>query len=179
MSSLPLLTVLPIIFTTIVYWISGLNANAGDFFATVAIVVFASWAGQASGLFLGAAFKDVKHAFVGGIIVNLAQMLVGGFFLPNVPTWIAWLRYLSIFKYTFSAISLVQIQPDTFNCDVPTTIAQCSGGANTVSGADVLSNYDVLQPLGFDIGMIFALMIFYRILGFLALKYLNRPKGTV
>jgi ATP-binding cassette subfamily G (WHITE) protein 1 len=43
LADLPQYTILPIIYATIVYWMAGLTANAGKFFAFTLINVLSTW----------------------------------------------------------------------------------------------------------------------------------------
>merc|ERR1739845_301192 len=102
-------------------------------------------------------------------VLTLGLLLLGGFFVQNLPSFVSWAKYLSPFKYAYDAS--LQI---VFNRDVP---CDNSGGlgnlcVENVDGAadpeDVLSFLGVESgTVGFNIGLLFVMIVVLRFLAFL------------
>jgi ABC-type multidrug transport system permease subunit len=55
-------------------------------------------------LFVGTILSNLKEALTAAQIAMLGSMLVGGFYVLNLPTWIQWIQYFSFITYTFDAM---------------------------------------------------------------------------
>jgi hypothetical protein len=55
----------------------------------------ALWINLCRGLLVGGVFMDPKTAQTVTTVLMLTLMLVGGYYVRNVPVWISWLKYLS------------------------------------------------------------------------------------
>jgi hypothetical protein len=50
-------------------------------------------------------------------VIMLTMMLVGGFYVTNIPAWIAWLKYLSFVYYGYNLLLKIEYSGVTlFNC---------------------------------------------------------------
>lgn len=63
---------------------------------------------QSFGLLIGAAFMDPKTAQTVTTIVMLTFLLVGGFYVRDVPTWMAWIRYISFVYWGYNLLLKIQ-----------------------------------------------------------------------
>lgn len=98
LSSLPLDLVYPVMFVTIIYWSGGLRPQFQWFLANLCGVLLGVLTAQSIGLLLGAAFVNLQKAQTMCTIIILTFMLVSGFWVRSVPSWMQWLKYLS-FSY--------------------------------------------------------------------------------
>ena len=169
-SEAPARLILPAIYMLISYWLGGLNNDFGIFIASTVCSLLSVLAGESIGLLLGASILDVEKGMVVMTVVGLGLMVLGGFFVRQVPFWILWLGYVSPFKYSYNAsVQLVFNKP--VPCDGSGVLAACE---NTASGE--ASVQDVLEFLGvqfstaFNVGMLLVLFVVVRVLAFIALK---------
>jgi len=58
---------------------------------------------QGLGLALGAMVMDLKSATTLGSVIMLT-FLLGGYFVQNVPAFIAWIKYISVGHYTYKLL---------------------------------------------------------------------------
>jgi len=176
MSDAPLLLLLPAIFLIISYWMANMNANFVNFLGFMFAELTCVWASESIGLFLGATFLDMQKALVTATISMLSLMLVGGFFVHNLPDFVYWARYLSIFTYAFNACLVMEFTPDrVFECGADPSIPLCATQP-TVTGADALDFIGISGvnlSYGFNIGMLFVFLIGFRLLAYLSLRFLH------
>lgn len=109
-SDLPLDLFLPLLFLLVVYFMAGLRQTADSFFLTMVIVFLCIVAAQGLGLAIGATLTDLKRATTLASVTVMAFMLAGGYFVKDVPIFIAWLRYLSFNYHTYRLLLKVQYE---------------------------------------------------------------------
>lgn len=169
-SEAPARLALPAIYMIISYWMSGVNNNFGIFIASTLCSLLSVLAGESIGLFMGAAILDMEQGMVIMTVIALGLMVVGGFFVRNIPSWILWLGYLSPFKYSYnSSVQLVFNTP--VPCDGSGLLAVCEGGSDGyASTEDVLDFLGVQFSAGVNAALLLVMFIVVRILAFFALK---------
>lgn len=175
-SEAPLLLLLPTVFLIISYWMANMNANFVNFLGFMFAELVCVWSAESIGLFIGAALLDMQQALVSATIGMLGLMLVGGFFVRNLPIFVYWARYLSVFTYAFNACLVMEFDEDrVFDCTPDSQFALCST-QSTISGKEVLDSigiHGVDRMYGFNIAILFFILIAFRILAYLSLRYLN------
>ena len=152
-----------------------MNNNFSIFIGSTICCLLSVLAGESIGLLLGASVLDVEKGMVVMTVVSLGLMVIGGFFVRQVPYWIAWLGYLSPFKYSYnSSVQLVFDKP--VPCYGSGVLAACGNSASgTASVQDVLDFLGVQYSTGFNVGMLLLLFVVVRVLAFVALK--NKKAG--
>lgn len=116
-ADLPMELALPTIFLTIAYWMSGLKPTAGHFFLTLLALLLSVLVSQGLGFALGALVMDQRSATTLGAVIMLAFLLAGGFYVSNVPGFIAWIKYISISHYTYKLFLGSQYSTnETYKC---------------------------------------------------------------
>lgn len=150
---------------------SGVNNDFGIFIGSTVCCLLSVLAGESIGLLLGASVLDVEKGMVVMTVVSLGLMVIGGFFVRQVPFWITWLGYVSPFKYSYnSSVQLVFNTP--VPCDGSGVLAACQGSTTgTASVEEVLDFLGVQYSTGFNVGMLLLLFFVVRILAFVALKH--------
>ncbi|KAL3845438.1 hypothetical protein ACJIZ3_002841 [Penstemon smallii] len=107
-SDLPLDLLLPIIFLIIVYFMVGLKPTFSAFSLTLLTIFLSIIASQGLGFTIGAAFLDVKKATTFASVTVMTFMLSGGFFIEKVPTFISWIKYISLNYHTYKLLLKIQ-----------------------------------------------------------------------
>ncbi|KAL6543250.1 ABC transporter G member 9 [Orobanche hederae] len=117
LGDLPMELVLPTIFFTITYWMAGLRPTPGSFFAGLFVLLYSVLCSQGLGLAIGAAVMDQKSATVLGSVIMLTFLLASGYYVQHVPSFISWIKYISISQYTFKLLLGSQYKPgETYPC---------------------------------------------------------------
>ncbi|WMV39757.1 hypothetical protein MTR67_033142 [Solanum verrucosum] len=116
---LPMELVLPTVFVIITYWTTGLKQSSVNFFSTLFTVLYGVLVAQGLGLAIGAMIMDLKSATVLASVIMLSFTLVSGFFVQHVPSFISWLKYISLSQYTFKLLIGSQYEADEmYHCGI-------------------------------------------------------------
>lgn len=171
-SDAPVRIILPLLYMVVSYWMAGIDNRFSVFIGTIGCTLLSVVAGEAIGLFVGAAIYDMEKAITVMTVFTLALMLLGGFFVQNVPYWIEWGKYISPFKYAFdSSLQLVFDRP--VPCDGSGALGPLCGGSDTGSApaSEVLQYIGVQGSIGFNVGMLLAICFIPRYFAYLCLRY--------
>jgi len=160
----PVGLILGVVYAAICYYIVGLRPDAENYFIFICIFLALIFLSQGMGLCFGCAFSNFNTALIVTQFTLMPAFLFSGFLInqANMPAWLAWLRFLSPFRYTMEAALRNEfdgVDPKKFD------------GANPVA------------QLNFDIGMWECVIILscmglaFRILACILLKLLVRKVG--
>jgi len=158
-AELPRSAVQVLFFTTIIYWMVGLRANAGAFFACFYIVLMSQLIAEGLTLCISTLLPDPQAASAIVPVFIILSMLFGGFLIDNsvTPAWIGWIRWVSFVNYCFQGLMNNQFD--------------CEGCGQIV--------VDEIFAIEFDLWIsLVALLVFFsffRILWYIILR-LNGPK---
>ncbi|KAJ7954032.1 ABC transporter family protein [Quillaja saponaria] len=159
---LPMELVLPTIFVTVTYWMGGLKPSLITFLLTLLIVLFNVLVSQGIGLALGAILMDVKQATTLASVTMLVFLLAGGYYIQHIPSFIAWLKYISFSHYCYKLLVAVQYSASE--------VYVCGLGLH----CRVL-DFPAIKCLGLDnkwadVAALTVMLVGYRILAYVALK---------
>lgn len=161
----PSLIMINALFVAILYWMIGLNPDYRAFLICLAICVLVANVGASFGYFISCISGTMNIALSTATPLMMPLLLFGGFYLNNasVPVYFIWIKYISWFYYGNEALSINQWST--------VTNITCSTADHCVSdGKQVLKNLSFEEDnLNMDIGIIVALMVFFRFLAFVAL----------
>ena len=164
----PVRLILPLLYMIVSFWMAGISSSVGIFLGTTGCTLLSVLSGEAIGLCLGAAVYDLQKGLTIMTVFTLFLMLLGGFFVDNVPVFIEWGKFLSPFKYAFdSSLQLV------FNKDLPCDDDGVLGDLcvdGFASAGDVLDFIGVQGSVAFNVGMLLLLGFVPRYFAYLALR---------
>lgn len=171
MSEAPTRLVLPFIYMCISFWLAGLSSSFAVFLASTFCTLLSVLAGESLGLLIGASIYNMEKAMMVMTVCALALMLLGGFFVDNIPSFLEWGKYLSPFKYSYDA-SLQFVFDKDVPCDGSGALEQLCGGADTgyATADEVLDFLGVQGSVGFNVGMLFVIISVPRYVAYLALR---------
>lgn len=112
-SDIPSDLTIPSLFIAIIYLMGGLR-HGGYFFLNWLTVLLATMVAQTIGLFIGATVMVAKTAQTIAAVIMLTFMLVGGFYVTNIPPWIGWIKWVSFLTYTFSLLMKIEFKGRQF-----------------------------------------------------------------
>ena len=92
----------------VVYFMAGLKSTWGAFWGTYGTLLLSMFVAQSYGLLLGSYFMNPKTSQAVAAVIMLSFILTGGFFVLNIPSWIAWFKYLSFVYYALGLALYVQ-----------------------------------------------------------------------
>ncbi|KAF5178590.1 Abc transporter g family member [Thalictrum thalictroides] len=158
---LPMELILPTIFVIITYFMAGLKLTPGHFFETLFIVLLNVLVGQGLGLAVGALVMDLKAATTLGSVLCNSFLLVGGYYVERIPSFIAWTKYLSISHYTYKLLLMAQYtSEETY---------QCGSNLSCRVGSFSMINMVGLDHKGIGLMALTIMLVGYRLIAYAAL----------
>ena len=156
-ADLPIDLAFPILLHVLTYFTTGLRLTAGAYFGSLGTMLLSVIISSSVGVFLGALAMSVKLAQVMSACFMLTLMLAGGFYIQNVPFWMAWLPSINYVMYAYNLMLITQFGGQKLECGLSTDLAAAaptgdiaeasSGGSSaglsagaSISG-DVLTDY--------------------------------------
>ncbi|CAO2830066.1 unnamed protein product [Amaranthus hypochondriacus] len=159
---LPMELVLPTIFISITYYMSGLKPSPITFILTLTIILYNVLVSQGLGLALGAILMDVKQATTLASVIMLVLLLAGGYYIQHIPHFIAWLKYVSFSHYCYKLLVGVQYKGyEVYECGLE---IRCK-----VLDYPTIKHLGV-HNLGFDVLALTIMLVGFRVLAYYALK---------
>lgn len=160
----PVLIFMTTVLICIVYWMAGFNKDFTAFLICLAIMILVSNTAASFGYMISCISGSLNVALSLGTPLIMPLVLFGGFYLnaASVPVYFVWLKYVSMFYYGNEAVLINQWSSvKNITCSTP----MCAPNGKAVLAS---LNFDEDNFLR-DILLIVALMIFFRILAFIAL----------
>ncbi len=150
---------------------AGVSDRFDIFVYSTLISLLSVVAGEAIGLMVGASIYDMEKAMTVMTVVSLALMLLGGFFVDNVPSWLDWGKYVSPFKYSFDA-SRQLIFDREVPCDGSGALESlCNGSSEgSVPPDEVIDFLKIQGSVGFNVALLLVIGIVPRYFAYLALR---------
>ncbi|TXG67083.1 hypothetical protein EZV62_008358 [Acer yangbiense] len=103
-ADLPVQFVLHTVFISFTYYMAGFKLTFVNLCHTLFIVLYSFFISQGLGLAIGALVMKQKSALFLGDTLMLSFMLTSGFYIQNVPCFMAWIRYISVSHHTFKLL---------------------------------------------------------------------------
>jgi len=149
---------------------AGISSQFSLYLCTTLISLLSVLAGESFGLIIGASIDRMDQAMTVMTVCALGMMLLGGFYVTDVPSFISWAKYLSPFKYSFDA-SRDMIFTDPVPCDGSGELQDlCNNGQLFASPEDVKKFLQIDGSLTFNVCMLIAFGLAPRYLAYFALK---------
>lgn len=170
-SEAPTRLILPLIYTIISFWMSGVNGKFTVFLGVTGCSLLSVLSGEAVGLLVGASIYDLQKALAVMTVFALGLMLLGGFYVENVPPFVSWARYLSPFKFAFDAAQQL-VFDENVPCDGSGVLQDICGDSDTgyATPDQVKAFLRVDGSLAFNVGMLLVLSTVPRYVAYLALR---------
>ncbi|KAL8250774.1 hypothetical protein R6Q59_034467 [Mikania micrantha] len=168
----PMELILPTMFLSITYWMCGLKPELGAFILTLLILLAYVLVSQGLGFAVGAIIMDAKQASTVVTVTMLAFVLTGGYYVHKVPSFMAWIKYISSTFYSYRLLIRVQYGQGR-------DIWYLLGCFHQYGGKHASCKFiedDIKGQLstGSCIGILVIMFLGYRLLAYLALR---RVKG--
>lgn len=150
---------------------AGVNDRFGSFLGTLGINLMSVLAGESIGLLVGATVLDFEKSMALLVVLSVMLMVAGGYYIDNIPSFMVWFQYLS--PFTFAYNGSVQLAFDkNVPCDDSTVLEVVCGqpGVEYATPDQVLEFLGVSGTIGFNVALLFVLIVVPRFLAFWALK---------
>ncbi|RKP06073.1 P-loop containing nucleoside triphosphate hydrolase protein [Thamnocephalis sphaerospora] len=132
---LPLCIITPLLLSSVIYWTTGMNQDAGRFFVYCVVATLLSVAGMGLGLVTGAFFPELSEALVAIPVIIMPTMVFSGVFvnLAGLPAWISWFKWSSMMMYGFGALLKNELEGTTIGCGKDVLADECTPMPGEVS----------------------------------------------
>lgn len=175
-SDLPMDCSIPTLFVILVYWCGGLRASPVAFFSNWLSVMLVTLVAQSWGMLIGASVMNLQSAQIITSIIMLAFMLVGGFFVRDVPHWVGWLKYGSFIWWGFNLLLKIEFNGrnivDCGGLDDGPERTVCEPVEDLKDTLNLPS--DVNDPVWSNVMVLFAMLLTARLIVYYVLKRKTR-----
>mmetsp|Transcript_24064 Transcript_24064/g.37098 ORF Transcript_24064/g.37098 Transcript_24064/m.37098 type:complete len:165 (-) Transcript_24064:61-555(-) len=161
---------------SISFWMAGVHPSLFVFLGSTICTLLSVMAGESIGLFIGASVMDFQRAITLMTVFSLALMLVGGYFVENIPSFMRWLSFLSPFKYAFDA-SQQMVFDRNVPCDGSGFLESiCGDNVEYATAQQVKDLLNIQGSVAFNVGMLFVMFLLPRYGAYLALR-MKKQRG--
>eukprot|EP01104_Vermistella_antarctica_P007666 TRINITY_DN187_c0_g2_i3.p1 TRINITY_DN187_c0_g2~~TRINITY_DN187_c0_g2_i3.p1 ORF type:complete len:261 (+),score=73.13 TRINITY_DN187_c0_g2_i3:309-1091(+) len=167
----------PIIFTTLVYWATGLNDKPERFFICVGLVFMAFLCGQSLGLFFAAIFEDIRFASVVNMVYFFVAQLTAGFFvsIDNIPVWFRWTQYMTPMKYLYDSMIINEFSGQTFTVEDG---EDENGNTGKIGGTTIIEENDpIFDSIIYNVLVLFGFIFVFRLAAYFILRWKTKIRN--
>ncbi|XP_014207665.1 protein scarlet-like [Copidosoma floridanum] len=173
-SLIPGLIIEPVLFTGILFWISGLLNGLIPLGQCLCVVFLTIHVSTACGLFFSSVFEEPTIAMAYLVPFDYLLMITMGSFikLSSLPVYIQWIKYLSWLLHSTEALTIIQWHDvQNISCSTNESDYPC-----ITDGAHVLQQYDFAEDdIYKNICIMILLYLIFNILGLIFLfRKLNK-----
>ncbi|GFH21010.1 ABC transporter domain-containing protein [Haematococcus lacustris] len=150
----------------------GLRIAAGSFFANLFSMLLVVLVAQSIGLLVGATILHPRTAIAFCTVMMLCTMLVAGFYVSNMPVWIAWMKYTSFVWYGYNLLLKIEFSHRGYSCSdlrkAKPEVAQDTPWCSVAQGQ--LFEVDVDEAVTLEVCVLMAALLVLRWAVYQALK---------
>ncbi|XP_045112912.1 ABC transporter G family member 21-like isoform X1 [Portunus trituberculatus] len=180
---LPLTFILPTLYFVITYTMMGWD-NPATGLMLLFMLLLSTLVAQSVGLLIGAVCYDLQTSITVAAIFTLFTQLFGGYLATRIPPWLSWAKYLSIVHYAYQNMNIIQftygleIRCSTMNSRFNSCVeySQSDSGTHYIPVDEILQERGEPLSLWANSALLIGFMIAVRLLTYVTLRYLHRPK---
>ncbi|PVI04434.1 ATP-binding cassette transporter ABC1 [Periconia macrospinosa] len=194
-SDIPIKFAQAVVFNCILYWMSKLNPQVGQFLLYFLVTYLSTFVMSAVFRTLAAVTKTVSQAMALSGILVLALVIYTGFVIavPNMHPWFSWIRWINPIFYAFEILIANEFHGREFACAsfIPNytplpgdswicNVVGAVPGRHTVSGDDfIATNYQYYWGhVWRNLGILFGFLFFFMFVYFVAIELNSATSNT-
>ncbi|KAK4490068.1 hypothetical protein RD792_000722 [Penstemon davidsonii] len=164
---LPMELILPTLFLSVAYWMTGLKPELSAFLLTLIVLLGYVLVSQGLGLALGALIMDAKQASTVVTVTMLAFVLTGGYYVHKAPPFMSWIKYLSTTFYSYRLLINVQYGEGS---SISSMLGCLTGGHDRATCRFVDEDIRGQVHPATSVGVLLVMFFGYRLLAYLFLR---------
>eukprot|EP01091_Cochliopodium_minus_P001754 TRINITY_DN1168_c0_g1_i9.p1 TRINITY_DN1168_c0_g1~~TRINITY_DN1168_c0_g1_i9.p1 ORF type:complete len:661 (-),score=200.92 TRINITY_DN1168_c0_g1_i9:221-2203(-) len=157
LAMMPMQIIGPMIFSIIIYWMVGLQKDAGKFFIFYITLVLLTHNAVALAVAISTATKSFQISLIFAPIIFIPLMLLGGFFVKSssIPVYLIWVKFVSPFKYGYEILFINEFSGLKLTCKLselvsgvcPITSGSVAIKTNLEGGASIWRGFVILSAI--------------------------------
>lgn len=172
-SHIPLVIFSTVLFAVPVYWMMGLQPVMEKFLIFIFVTTFHAVCSTILGITISSGVPNARVGQIIGPTVVIVFLVFGGqaVNLDSIPGILRWMKYVSIIRYSYSALAINEFTGLSFPC-APSSPPSC----HAVTGQVILQDYSLNEfQLWYNEILVATWMLGYLIAGYFLFQWRSRP----
>jgi len=162
-----------VIFSTLVYFVCGLQLEVDKFFIYLFTIFINVTIGESIGIIFSSLFKSVDNSLPFANVLLATMVFMNGLFTLNLPYALQIINYASSHRYSTRLLTINEFEGLVITCTSSELLS--NGNCPYTNGEQILELYNFTsESKWFELGLMVTLAAIYRIIGYFVLRFTNK-----